>query len=99
MSCFLLSTFLQWFGCCTVSIILLSKENNTEQFLKAGVSFTGCSLNVFSAPPWVRGPASLPAACRGSVIWTGAGWRVEAPPEGAGLSHLGDGSGTAAPGV
>ena len=58
----------------------------------------GCSLHVFSEPPWVGDSASLPGAGRRSGTW--AGW-VEGGDTAcrAGPAHLGDGPGAAAPGV
>ena len=57
----------------------------------------GCSLHVFSEPPWVGDSASRPVAWTRSVTWTGVDGGRSHPLWCR--THLGDGPGTAAPGV
>lgn len=100
-----LYTFLQWFGCCTVSYILLWKSNVSNEYFLSWCQFYGKLSECLQRVPLDKKPHSRPAPWEGSALRMRAKRRVSVPGVGSrratwqAQSHLGDGPGTAAPGV
>lgn len=98
-SCFLLYTFLQWFGVVQLAYTVFQIKY-IELFFQSWHQFYGKLSEGFQRVPWI----SFAPCHRELSSLNGVRGRVVAPPGGRrapreGQPHLGDGPGTAAPGV